>query len=564
MSTRREFLVNASAAAAGAAVSHALPGWAQNGKTSPAWHLLDSYVNRRLQELNAPGLTLVLANRQGVVRVATYGLSDVTAKRPVRPADLFQIGSISKSFAANCALQLRDEGKLDLHRPLREYLPWLEIDSAGPITLHHLLSHTAGLADDVPLFPHGPFSHRLWSGYAPGSHYSYSNTGYELVGMVLETLEKRPWAEIVSRRVLEPLGMTSTAPVITDTIRPRTAVGYSPYYQDRPFLPQRRLTRAPWVEFDRSSGSISSTPADMGRYITMLLNHGQGPRGRLVSEESFRLMSTGVQDAPSWGKDVKYGYGFAVDPEGGRTTIRHTGGMIAFSSAIHVDLTGGVGAFASVNANLVNYRPNDVVRYALDLMRADAVHADLPPLPGPDLPQVVNNAADYVGTYSGATADAGSFNVRVDGTSLMLARAETVVRLIRMDGDRFATDEDGRRYPIQFRRDGGKVVEAFIGPNWFTNERYSGPRQFDYPREWDNFTGHYHNDDPWWGSIRVFLQKGKLWLENSDPLVPLDNGIFRVGEEEWSPERASFDALAAGRPLRFNFSGVDFNRIETL
>ena len=563
MSTRREFLAHASAAAAGAALAHALPLSAQNGKTSPAWRLLDSFVNRRLQELNAPGLTLVLANRQGTVRVGTYGLADVTARRPVRPNDLFQIGSISKSFAANCALQLRDEGKVDLQRPVREYLPWLEIDSAVPITLHHLLSHTSGLPDDVPLFPKSPFP-RLWSGYVPGSHYSYCNTGYELIGMVLEAVEKQSWSEVVRRRVLGPLGMSSTQPVITDAIRPQTAVGYAPYYQDRPFPPQRRLTRAPWVEFDRASGSISSTPADMGRYLTMLLNHGQGPHGRLISEESFRLQTTGVQQAPSWGEGAMYGYGFAVDTKDNRTLIRHTGGMVAFSSALHADLTGGVGAFASVNANLTNYRPNDVVHYALDLMRAQAAGTELPPVPPPDLPHVINNAAEYVGTYNGSGAAAGSFTVRAAGTSLMLSRAETVRKLIRIDGDRFATDEDGRRYPVQFRRDGGKVVEAFVGPDWFTHERYSGPRQFDYPREWDNYTGHYHNDDPWWGSIRIFLHKGQLWLENSDPLVPLDKGVFRVGMEEWSPERAAFDAFASGRPLRFNFSGVDFNRIETL
>src|SRR5512140_54816 len=130
MSTRREFLAHASAAAAAAAIAHALPLSAQNAKTAPGWGLLDSFVNRRLQELNAPGLTLVMANRQGTVRIATYGYADIDAKRAVRPDTLFQIGSISKSFAAICALQLRDEGKLDLQRPVHDYLPWLEIESA--------------------------------------------------------------------------------------------------------------------------------------------------------------------------------------------------------------------------------------------------------------------------------------------------------------------------------------------------------------------------------------------------------------------------------------------------
>ena len=545
---------------AAASLAQALPLAAQNPKLAAAWPRLDEYVNRRLRELNAPGVTLALADRKGTVRIATYGFADVSARRAVRPADLFQIGSISKSFCAICALQLSDEGKLDLRKPVTDYLPWLLVDSATPITMHHLLSHTSGLADDPPLFPRVALQQRLWTGYEPGSHYSYSNTGYELAGMVLETLEERPWAEIVRRRVLEPLGMRATEPVISDATRPRTAVGYWPYFQDRPFLPQRRLTQAPWVEFDKSSGSIASTPADMARYMTTLLNAGQGPSGRVMSADAFRLMSTGVQDAESWGKNVKYGYGFAVDPEGGRTVLRHTGGMVAFSSAIHMDLTNGVAGFASTNANLVNYRPNDLVRYALDLMRAASAGQSLPEPPPSSLPDVVENASEYAGNYSSGRQN---FAVKAEGERLTLVRGGKAVALLNLGGDRFATDEAGPRQAIQFRREKGQVVEAFAGPDWFTNERYQGPRQFDYPREWDKYPGHFHNDDPWLGHLHVFLHKGLLWLENADPLVPLGNGMFRVGEESWSPERASFDAIAEGVPQRFNFSGVDFTRLET-
>lgn len=572
MPTRREFIVTSSQATLVAGVSHAFPAFAQ--PADDAWRRLDEYVNRRLRELNAPGLTLALADRKGTIRVATYGFADLTAKRSVSPSDLFQIGSISKSFCSICILQLADEGKLDLHKPLRSYLPWFEVSSAEPITAHHLLSHTSGLPDDVPLFPRGAFNGALWSGYAPGSHYSYSNTGYEILGMLLEQIEGRGWADIVRRRVFEPLGMSHTKPVITDALRERTAVGYWPYWQDRPFLPERRLTRAPWVEFAKSSGSISSTPADMALYMTMLLNQGQTQRRRVLSPDAFRLMTTGVQDAASWGKDVKYGYGFAVDPGGGRTTIRHTGGMVAFSSAIHMDLTNGVAGFASVNANLVNYRPNDVVSYALELLRARAAGKELPPIPASDDPKVVNNAADYAGTYSGANG--ALFTVKADGDRLVILRSvgpprgsgggfrgSESVGLLRLGGDRFATDEPGPRDAIQFRRDQAQVVEAFVGTEWFTNERYHGPRTFNYPREWDSYAGHYHNDDPWWGHIRVYLHKGQLWLENADPLTPAAGSLFRVGIEEWSAERVAFDSFANGKPQRMSFSGVDFARIDT-
>src|SRR5436853_223701 len=142
----------------------------------------------------------------------------------------FLEGEWERCPAGNCCVrerapqQLLEQGKLDLHRPRREYLPWLEIDSSyEPITTHHLLSHTSGLPDDAPLNPRGPLPH-LWVGFPPGSHYSYSNTGYQIVGLLLEKLDRKPLSDILDRIFL-PLNMNATEPVITDAIRLRTAVG---------------------------------------------------------------------------------------------------------------------------------------------------------------------------------------------------------------------------------------------------------------------------------------------------------------------------------------------------
>ena len=117
-------------------------------------------------------------------------------------------------------------------------------------------------------------------------------------------------------------------------------------------------------------GCIASTPGDMARYARMLLNHGQGPHGRIVSEQSFALMSTPHIKAPEFSQTASYGYGIAVDTLDGHKILRHTGGMIAFASSIHVDLDGGVAAFASINA-MQGYRPTAVTEYAARLLRAE-------------------------------------------------------------------------------------------------------------------------------------------------------------------------------------------------
>src|SRR6476659_7706112 len=163
---------------------------------------LDEYCARHMRETGAPGLTLALANRDGLIRVSTYGFADTKAGLRVVPETMFEIGSISKSFVGLALLQLREEGKLDLHKPIVEYLPWLKINSKfEPVSTHHILSHSAGLPG-VPLLLDAMLS-ELWTAYAPGKQFLYSNTGYNILGFLIETLDKRPFAESMRVRLLK-------------------------------------------------------------------------------------------------------------------------------------------------------------------------------------------------------------------------------------------------------------------------------------------------------------------------------------------------------------------------
>src|SRR6185503_20227274 len=137
----------------------------------------------------------------------------------------------------------------------------------------------------------------------------------------------------------------------------------------------------------------ASTPRDMAFYMKMLLNQGRP----LVSRETFALFTKPAIPAPGFGEGAGYGYGIAIQPVEGRTLLRHTGGMVSFSSAMQVDLDAGFGAFASVNASLAGYRPNAVAVYALSVLRAAAEGKPLPPMPPLEDPYKVANAADYAG-----------------------------------------------------------------------------------------------------------------------------------------------------------------------
>src|SRR5829696_10491313 len=107
---------------------------------------LDRIIERRMDADNTPGLALALTDRERTLRVATYGFADLAARTPVTPDTLFEIGSIGKSFTSLALLREHEAGNLDLQAPVARYLPWFRVRSAfPPITVHHLLSHTAGL-----------------------------------------------------------------------------------------------------------------------------------------------------------------------------------------------------------------------------------------------------------------------------------------------------------------------------------------------------------------------------------------------------------------------------------
>jgi CubicO group peptidase (beta-lactamase class C family) len=533
----------------------------QTTPLQPVFARLDEYIARHMRETGAPGLTLALAGREGPLRISTYGFADTKAHAPVRSDTMFEIGSISKSFVALTLLQMHDEGKLVLEKPVVEYLPWLKINSKfEPVTTHHLLTHTAGLPG-VPLLLDALLG-ELWTGYAPGKRFLYSNTGYNILGFLIAAIDKRPFAEAIRARLLVPLGMTASAPVITHETRQVMAVGYEPLHTDRPFPAHGPLAEAEWIEMDMAAGSIASTPADMAKYIRMILNHGALNSGRLVSEAGFDLFTRPAVKSPFRGEDASYGYGLWVSDINGHTRLRHTGGMVAFSSSIDADVTAGVGAFASVNANLRGYRPVAVTKYAVELLNASLVGKPLPDAPPPP-PAVdeVKNAAEYAGAYS--ASDGKKLVLAADGDKLVLSYAGQAIPLERAGRDLFIVKHPKfDLFLLGFGREQGKVVEAFHGADWFAGPGYTGSRAFTSPRQWEGYVGHYHSDSPWYGDTRVVLRKGQLHLDGVQPLVAMEGGKFAINDPE-APDWVSFDSIVEGRAMRLNLSGVVFRRTFT-
>jgi CubicO group peptidase (beta-lactamase class C family) len=533
------------------------------GAYADAWPVLDTFVEQYMRDMKSPGLALVLADRDGVQRVVNYGFSDLEARQPAGEDTLFEIGSISKSFVALALLQLHDEDKLDFDRPIVEYLPWLRIDSRfEPITTHHLLTHTTGLPGAGDVFQSDPELRHL-AAYAPGEHFHYNNAMYDVLGILAWTLDGRELPELLRERILRPLGMNRSEPVITMEVRERLAKNYAPFRGDRPYARHGRMCEAPALIATGGAGCVASTARDMGTYVRMIASHGRHGATRLLSEDAFKRFSSPHILAEDFGPGAHYGYGIAVDTFEGNRLLRHTGGMVSFMSSMMVDIDGGIGGFASVNAQQ-GYRPNPVVRYAIELMRARRKGAAPPKMPEPDVATTVKNAADFAGTYRG---DKGSLEVLAEGDRLFVVKDRERVPLERLgDPNRFAVRHPKfDRFAFAFgRKDSAApqspVVEVSWGGDWYRNDRYDGPVTFDYPKAWDGYAGHYRNESPWIGSQRIYVLKGRLTLDGVAPLEA-DGDLFRLRDNPYNTEWIRFGELVNGRCMRIRLSGSDLWRV---
>lgn len=298
---------------------------------------------------------------------------------PTRADTVFRIASLTKSFLAATALSLRDDGRLDLRAPITAYLPDMSAarfaGEAVEITLDDLLSNRSGLPEDNPWGDEHLGASReemaavvaagLRLSAAPGSTYQYSNVGMSLIGRVVEAIEGRPVEEVVSERVLTPLGLVHTRWSAADYPSDADlAAGFRTFDAGASFVPE------PYVGSGALAciGSLFSTAGDIARWVGFLASaHGAGPGAdsaeteraeRVLSARSRREMQRLQTVAPvrvtRFGERALlaggYGYGLVVehDEVHGRT-VGHAGGLPGFAAHMrwHPESRIGIVAFGN-------------------------------------------------------------------------------------------------------------------------------------------------------------------------------------------------------------------------
>lgn len=547
---RRAFVggsaVLAAATSAAAATTTATGGSAAQRR---ALSQLARYVEQHRTDWGLPGMTVCVVDRDGYCGFIRSGWANIERREPIREDDIFQIGSISKMMVALTTWSMIHEGKLAPTDKLTQLMPELNVANGAEITLQHLLNHTTGMPDNAPLFPPGG----LWSSFAPGAHWSYCNLGYEIVGKIIARRDGRSLQEALAARVLRPLGMTQTLPAIRVGDRPRYPQGYEPEFNDRGNLRPATMTPSPWIDTDVGAGCVASTAHDMAIFSRFLIELAQGRGGPVLPDAAaaqFIAVST-----PGWDEGAAYGNGIARLTIDGRHYLHHTGGMVSFSSAIHVDTEAGIAAFASSNVGGLNYRPRDVTTYACQLFRA-ARDGGPAPTPKPTRASV-EHPERYAGAFTAANGD--HFEVLAAGDQVKLRRNGQDSDMQFAGGGFACADPAFAVSGLVFEIENDHAIRA-----WANDVEYVADPAHGYkppaPPELRALAGRYDNDDRWWGPVTIVARDGKLWAGNAEALTPLGDGSWRYGSDEWSPERVRFDGTIDGRPTRMLLSGLPFVR----
>jgi len=539
-------------------------------------HHLDAVLKRRMIEGLGPGLSLALTARKGLLGTRTYGVANENTREPVTDRTLFQIGSITKHFTAIACLRLVQQGLLDANAPVTDILDWFEVQSDFdvPITFHHLLTHTAGLVMMMDSFPSSWW--QTWAlrdtslGFEPGSRFSYSNVGYNVLQCVIQTITGKSFADSLHELIFSPLGMTESYGEVSSALYPRMAQGHKvSAYDDRPASRSDRQHVVNWYELSAGCASVVTTASDLSIFLRMLLNEGRDGSGmQFLSPETFSLMVHPHAVMEGFFEGTTQGYGVMIEQSADTDNQRRIiggGENLGFEAAMYGDFETGIGVVLFVNSFDVAWKET---RWIMDVLRAAANGEVLPDWPHPS-PQPSSHlgvrASEYVGTYKGSR---GSFDIAEADGVLHLSANGVCGSLESQYGDNFSTDHpDFCHAMLSFGRDAsGRVVEAFQLGDWYYTPWYDGPAFFDYPPEWDTYVGHYRSFGILVTNFKIFIRKGALMMQAHSgyvdyELTQLEDVVFRSGSEA-SPERLVFDCFAGGKALRCILSGCGFYRVE--
>ncbi len=408
---------------------------------------LERVAATEMAETGSPGIALAVVRDGRVVLTKGLGVASVETGQPVVPDTLFHVGSVTKTLTAAALVTLAEQGKLRLDEPVSRWVDGLA-PGLAKLTLHQLLSNTAGLSDQ-----HGGDGLHEEAALAefvssrtdsevllpPGKVFSYSNLGYALAGHVLERVTGKPYADAMREILFEPLGMTRT------TLRPLVAmtwplaVGHEPHEAGPPQVvrPMADDTRI-WP-----AGYAFTSLSDLSRFVLVLLDGGRlDGRQVLPPGVAIRMLAPVVDIPTNVFVRGRYGYGLFLEEGRGVPIAFHAGTLPGFSAEFR--MIPERRAAVIVLSNRSDNRMEKTFTRALDLLLPGAVPAAAETRR--ELPMTADEMKRYAGTY----ANRWSMDVFVKEGRLFLRRFGAELPITRIRENRFSVRPEGAPQPQEF------------------------------------------------------------------------------------------------------------------
>jgi CubicO group peptidase (beta-lactamase class C family) len=279
---------------------------------------------------DGPGCAALVAYKGEIIYKKAFGLANIENAVAMKPDMIFRIGSITKQFTAIAILRLMEQGKLTLQDEITKYLPDYPVNGKK-ITIEHLLTHTSGIksytgmekfndmqgkdmkVDElIAFFKNEPMD------FDPGTNWKYNNSGYVLLGAILEKITGKPYGEYIEETIFKPLGMKNSLYGSNSKIIPNRASGYDPGNSG--------IRNAAYLSMalPYAAGSLMSSVEDLYKWNRALRSN------QLVKKETLEKAFTGYKLQS--GRNTNYGYGWAVGDIGNHRVIEHSGGINGYLS----------------------------------------------------------------------------------------------------------------------------------------------------------------------------------------------------------------------------------------
>lgn len=291
----------------------------------------DSLVFTYLAESRAPSAAFAVIRGNDTLAYGAHGLANVEAWRAPTATTIYEIGSITKQFTSAAIMTLVEQGRVKLDDDLSKFVPQFPLQGKK-VSIRQLLNHTSGIHS----YTSSKEWEKTWSeelspdaiikfvaadtfDFAPGTAYRYNNTGYVLLGMVIEKASGQRYANYLDAQFFKPLGLRQTSYCPSKTSDPAFALGYS--------KARGASVRAKFLHLSHpfSAGALCSTVGDLVKWQRAL------DGGKVVSPASYALMSTA--DTLNSGRRINYGFGLSPGVFNGHKTVSHTGGIHGFATA---------------------------------------------------------------------------------------------------------------------------------------------------------------------------------------------------------------------------------------